>query len=377
MSRLSRTVVLAAFAALLGLVAAAPASDDEKQSQKPQKPRVEVVFCLDTTGSMGGLIEGAKRKIWAICNQIAGGKPTPDLKVGLVAYRDRGDEYITKVFDLTDDLDAIHGHLKGFKAAGGGDEPESVNQALDDAVNKIKWSTDKETLRIIFLVGDAPPHMDYPDDVKYPVTCKKACEKAIVINTVQCGNSAECRKHWQEICRKAEGSYVQIPQEGGVVVVETPFDKRLAEINTEMTKTTLVFGGKDKKDADMKKLEEARALPGSAAADRAGFASKDGRAASYDLLDAVKSGKVKLEDLKKEELPAEMQKMSLTEQKEHLAKLEKQREELRKEALELDKKRSDFIQKKLDEDKKGGKDSFDNQVLEVLRNQAKKHHIDY
>src|SRR5271155_6139328 len=68
-------------------------------------PKVEVVFCLDTTGSMGGLIEGAKVKIWAICNQIASGKPSPDLKVGLVAFRDKGDDYITKVFDLTDNLD--------------------------------------------------------------------------------------------------------------------------------------------------------------------------------------------------------------------------------------------------------------------------------
>src|SRR5215203_5968725 len=74
----------------------------------PKKVNVEVVFCLDTTGSMGGLIDGAKAKIWSICNQIAGGKPTPDLKVGLVAYRDKGDEYVTKVFDLSDDLDAVH-----------------------------------------------------------------------------------------------------------------------------------------------------------------------------------------------------------------------------------------------------------------------------
>src|SRR5262249_30526693 len=141
-----------ALAVVLGLVAAAPAAE---QPPAKQKPKVEVVFCLDTTGSMGGLIEGAKQKIWAISNQIASGQPTPDLKIGLVAYRDRGDEYITKVFDLTDDLDQIHTQLRGIRAAGGGDEPESVNQALHDAVHKIKWSTDKETLRILFLVGDA------------------------------------------------------------------------------------------------------------------------------------------------------------------------------------------------------------------------------
>src|SRR5262245_52004400 len=123
---LHKLTVLAAFAALLGLTAASQA-DDKKQETK--KPKVEVVFCLDTTGSMGGLIQGAKDKIWAICNQIVSGKPTPDLKVGLVAYRDKGDAYVTQVHDLTADLDAIHAKLKTFQAQGGGDTPEHVNQA--------------------------------------------------------------------------------------------------------------------------------------------------------------------------------------------------------------------------------------------------------
>src|SRR5262245_10056690 len=99
----------------------AGASTAQEAAQPAAQPQVEVVFCLDTTGSMGCLINAAKQKIWAISNQIAAGKPTPRLKVGLVAYRDRGDAYVTKVFDLTDDLDAIHSHLMSFKAQGGGD----------------------------------------------------------------------------------------------------------------------------------------------------------------------------------------------------------------------------------------------------------------
>src|SRR6516164_877626 len=106
---MKRLYCLAAFA-LLGFIPAA-AQERPAAEKKAEKPKVEVVFCLDTTGSMGGLIDGAKAKIWAICNQIAGGKPTPDLKVGLVAYRDKGDVYITKVFDLTADLDAVHKEL--------------------------------------------------------------------------------------------------------------------------------------------------------------------------------------------------------------------------------------------------------------------------
>ena len=97
---------------------AKPATDAAKKA----KPRIEVCFVLDTTGSMGGLIEGAKQKIWSIANEMISAKPTPELRLGLVAYRDRGDEYVLKTFDLTNDIDAIYGHLQSFKAAGGGDE---------------------------------------------------------------------------------------------------------------------------------------------------------------------------------------------------------------------------------------------------------------
>src|SRR5437667_1107505 len=148
---------LAALVAVLGLALPAAAVDKKDEKKPAKKPQVEVVFCLDTTGSMTELIKAAKEKIWSISNQIASGKPTPELKVGLVAYRDKGDAYITKVHDLSGDLDAVYANLKTFEAQGGGDIPEHVNQALFEAVHKIKWSTDKKTLRIIFLVGDAAP----------------------------------------------------------------------------------------------------------------------------------------------------------------------------------------------------------------------------
>lgn len=371
-----RAVFWAALAAVSGLTFPALAAD----AKKP-KPTIEVVFCLDTTGSMGGLIQGAKDKIWSISNQIASGKPTPDLKIGLVAYRDRGDAYVTQIVDLTDDLDAIHGKLRAFQAAGGGDGPESVNQALDDSINKIKWGRDKKTLRILFLVGDAPPHMDYADDEKYPATCKKACEKGIIINTIQCGGNGECQKHWKEICKFAEGSYAQIAQSGGVLVVATPYDAELKRINDELAGSTLAYGPPAMRRAGEVKLALARALKPAAAADRAAFAGKSGRVAAYDLLDAIKARKVKLEDLKKDELPEPLRKMDAKERKAYLDKLDKRRTELNKKALELDKKRAAYIKeelaKKAKKEGKDAKDSFDNQVLETLRKQAKKYHIDY
>jgi Mg-chelatase subunit ChlD len=372
---------------------ASPAAAQEKQAPakegKKGGPEVEVVFCLDTTGSMGGLIDAAKAKIWAICNQIAGGKPSPRLRVGLVAFRDRGDAYVTKVFDLTDDLDAVYGNLMSFKAEGGGDFPESVNQALNESVTKIKWGTGKKTLKIIFLVGDAPPHMDYKDDVKYPETCKLAVTKDIIINTIQCGDHPETKKYWVEICRLAEGSYVQIDAKGGpIVAVATPFDKELATINTELARSTLTYGRGEMRAKGDKRKEAVLSMPAPAAADRAAFAGRSAKGPaggfgggfggySYDLLEAVKGKKVALEKLKKDELPTELQKLTLTEQKAFLDKLDKRRQELTTKAVDLDKKRNEFIANKLREDGKTRANTFDGQVLRILQRQAGRINLRY
>ena len=130
------------------------------------KPVVEVAFVLDTTGSMGGLIEGAKRKIWSIASAIVDSNPDADIRMGLIAYRDIGDDYVTKKVELTRDIQDLYANLLELKARGGGDWPESVNEALDVAVNKMQWTQGPDNTRIVFLVGDAPPHMDYAQDTK-------------------------------------------------------------------------------------------------------------------------------------------------------------------------------------------------------------------
>src|SRR5207253_11223020 len=85
------------FLALLALCAQGAMGHAAEKSNK--KPRIEVCFVLDTTGSMGGLIDGAKQKIWSIANEMVSAKPTPELKLGLIGYRDRGDEYVVKSFN--------------------------------------------------------------------------------------------------------------------------------------------------------------------------------------------------------------------------------------------------------------------------------------
>ena len=344
------------------------------------KPRIEVCFVLDTTGSMGGLIEGAKQKIWSIANEMISAQPTPELKLGLIGYRDRGDEYLVKSFSLTDDIDAIYGHLRDFQAAGGGDTPESVNEALAEAIHKMPWSSDKKVLKIIFLVGDAPPHMDYPNGPKYPDLCREAAKKDLIINTIQCGEMSETKPIWQEIAKLSEGSYVGISQSGNVALISTPMDKELSRLNERIGATLIAYGDSKQQAEVHAKYAMAASAPVAAMADRLTYNSKTGRAmqGSGELVDALNENKLKVEEIDQKQLPAELQKLDRSELQKRIAKARDERAGLQKQIVELSKKREAYIQsenKRLAAEGKG--DAFDQKVTQTLHAQAAKKGISY
>ena len=347
---------------------------------KPTKPRIEVCFVLDTTGSMSGLIEGAKQKIWSIANEMISAKPTPELKIGLIGYRDRGDEYVVKSFKLTDDIDSIYAHLRTFEAGGGGDTPESVNEALSEAIDKMPWSQDRKVLKIVFLVGDAPPHMDYADGPKYPDLCRAAAKKDLIINTVQCGGMTETTPIWQEIAKLSEGSYVAIAQSGNMAVVSTPMDDDLAKLNKRMGATLIPYGDATVRREVGAKQAFAESAPAAAAADRLSYNARTRKSVqgSGELLDALANNQIKLEAIDKKNLPAEFQKLTREEMDARIAKARTERASVQKEIDEVSKKRDAYIQaenKRLAAEGKG--DSFDEKIAETIRKQAEEKGISY
>ena len=88
--------------------------------------------------------------------------------------------FVTKTYELTTDIQDLYAKLLQLRAQGGGDWPESVNEALHVGVTKLAWTQDPEVRRIMFLVGDAPPHMDYAQDTKYPEVLRMARERGIL-----------------------------------------------------------------------------------------------------------------------------------------------------------------------------------------------------
>ena len=362
------------------LITASAALAAERVTTQPPKPRIEVCFVLDTTCSMSGLIEGAKQKIWSIANEMVSARPTPTLKLGLIGYRDKGDDYVTKSFPLTDDIDALYRHLKDFNANGGGDTPESVNEALDEAINKMAWSKDRSVLKIIFLVGDAPPHMDYAQGPKYPDLCRAAAAKDLIINTVQCGSMTETTPIWREIASLSEGRYAAIAQSGNMAAVTTPMDEKLAELNQQIGATLIPYGDKDLRSEVREKQAAAEAAPAEAVAARLSYNSRTSKAVqgNGELLDALAKNELKLGAVEAKNLPTELQKLSREVLAKRVAKAQGDRVQIQKEIADLTKERDSFLQvenKRMAAEGKG--DSFDANVTDTIRDQAAKKGINY
>ena len=118
---------------------------------------LDLVFCLDATGSMGSYIHAATYSIAAIVNSIAQ-RTAADIRFGLVAYRDQSPQdtsFVTQVYPFTSDVAIMHGYLAEISAAGGGDGPEAVAAGMDEVL-RMDWR--ENATKQCVLIADAPPH---------------------------------------------------------------------------------------------------------------------------------------------------------------------------------------------------------------------------
>jgi Mg-chelatase subunit ChlD len=359
--------------ALLGFASSAALA----ATQARDVDRVEVVFVLDTTGSMGDLIDGAKRKIWSIANTIVEQNPDADVAMGLIGFRDRGDQYVVKTHAMTEDLQSLYGRLTKFEADGGDDTPESVNEALDTAISDINWSKGERIRRIVFLVGDAPPHMDYPDDRKYPEVLKEAKQRGIIVNAVQAGGDQETEGVWKDIAQRGQGRYMAIPQDGGaVVVVVTPYDDDIRHMQDELDLSVVPFGGAAQRDDVMRKMSERKAAAPSTQVENSKYYStrskKEVVTGGGDLVADVRNGAVKLDDVKDSDLPGELQGLSADKRKAWLDEKLLARTGLEKKMQDLMAKRDAYVVEQQSKTATADPaDSFDRAVEETIKLQVR------
>lgn len=342
---------------------------------------LEMVFVLDTTGSMGGLIEGAKQRIWGIVNEVMQSQSHPAVRIGLVAYRDRGDQYVTQVLPLTNDLDKVYSTLMDYQAGGGGDTPEDVRRALVDGVRRTGWSQSSSRIaQIIFLVGDAPPHMDYQDEPDTTTTANEAVQKGMIVNTIQCGVLPGTREVWQAIAQRGQGQYFSIAQDGGVQAITTPYDEQLGALANKLGGTYLAYGGGAgaegerfravaKEVADVSEQTVATRAAPTARAERALNKAVNADAYIGDLLQSIENGSVKLDSVKEEDLPLDLRKLSPDARKQEIEKRLAERRDLRVQIVSLSKQREEFVATERKKQNGGKQTGFDAAVATALKEQ--------
>ncbi len=344
-------------------------------------PHIQLVFALDATGSMGGLISTAKEKIWSIASSLSQAQPAPKIEIGLVFYRDKGDAFITKIIPLSTQLDDVYEKLMEIQAQGGGDSPESVNQGFDDAVNKMLWATDDRTIKNLFIVGDLYPHMDYSDDIKYPITCIKAREKGIVVNTILMGNNSETARVWKEIASCGKGEYIEMDMNANNINIVTPYDANLKKIQEALDGSRLYYGGakdlykNESKSMQSKSINEGSSISSSATRADYNMSTKESKEEYYgrqELYNDVMKGRVKVDTIQTINLPKILQDKSTAERIVYVKQQIAYRDSLEKEMSLISKNRQDFIAIELAKRDSGElKKTFNNRVFESIQGQAK------
>lgn len=150
---------------------------------RKQKPLgLDVLFLIDTTGSMGDEIQQVKSTLLAVTGKVKGLRQDLDLRYGAVLYKDTRDEYVTMAYPFTADVATFNTALQTVTAGGGGDFPESLNQGLERAVSGVEWKP--EAAKLIFLIADAPPQMRLKGDVLYGDSAIQAVARGIRLHSV-------------------------------------------------------------------------------------------------------------------------------------------------------------------------------------------------
>jgi len=376
--RLAKAITLTAL--LVGAIAANARASTP--AQRNNKPLVQIAILLDTSGSMQGLIEQTKSQLWKICNEFIKARQNgvaPEVQVSLYEYGkstlSRESGWIRQIQPLTTDLDKISEELFALKTNGG---DEYCGWVIKRAVEDLDWSPASDVYKVIFIAGNEPFTQG---PVNYAESCKAAITKGIMVNTIHCGGEAEgVNTKWKDGADLADGKYLVIDHNRAVVHIEAPQDEEIAKLGVELNKTYLAFGGAGEEAARRQVRQDANAAalaPASGAVVQRSIAkaSANYRNASWDLVDAAKADRFEITQVKTEDLPAEMQKMTVAERKAYIEKNAKEREQLQAQIKTLNASREKYVAQRMKE--VAGTNTLDAVVISAIREQGQKRNFQF
>ena len=370
------TKIALTFALTFGLFASVNAAP-----VPPVKPEpIDLVICLDTSGSMNGLIDSAKLRLWDVVNELKNIEPAPSLRVALYSYGntrlDSKNGWVKEEIGLTDDLDDVYAKLNALTTVGGTEFVARVGKA---AITEQKWAASKDGLRIVFVCGNEA--VDQDPDVSMTELTKEARKANVILNTIYCHpGDNPLALGWQTLAQTAGGAYANIDQDQAgqdiANTIKTPVDGKLAALNTQLNGTYIAYGTRGIEKAEMQTKQDSNAAE---AAPSANFARVQSKASSFyknsswDLVDKMNNEKdFDITAIKKEELPKELQELKPKEQVEYIKKKSKERTDVQEKITELYAERMKFVEEARKKQPKSDADkALDGALKSMIRQQAK------
>ncbi len=338
-----------------------------------QDSKIQLAILLDTSNSMDGLINQARTHIWRIVNELNRMKKDGRHAVLEVALYEYGNDYIPRseghirlVTAFTGDLDLISEKLFSLRTNGG---DEYCGQVIDTSLRNLRWSDSKGDLKIIVIAGNEPFTQGYFD---YRNAVSLANRMGVIVNTVFCGSSEEgIRSGWKNGSDLACGRFVNIDHNSNHCEIDTPYDRTILDLGNRLNSTYVPYGYegelKQGRQAVQDKLAEESAP--AAGINRSVAKSSSGyNSSSWDMVDAYEKGGLKLESLKKSDMPSSMSNYSKSDVEKYVKGKSVERKKIQKEIENLNIKRRQYLDSK---QQKNETDTFDSAVIKIIQDQAK------
>lgn len=317
--------------------------------------RIQVAILLDTSGSMDGLIEQAKSRLWNIVNTLTTLKfkgKAPQIEIALYEYGNDGipasANHIRQVTPLTGDLDLISEKLFALRTNGG---QEYCGAVIDKAVKSLKWGDGRADMKLVYIAGNEPFTQG---PISYKDAISGALAKDIYVNTIHCGDGGwGGLDGWRDGAKRGRGKFFNINHNARVRYYQTPYDDAINECNLKLNDTYISYSkvGVVQKENQMKQDENAKSLSSANYAERAVSKTKKVyNNSSWDLVDKVAADEKALDKIEKSELAEELQTKSKEEIKVLVLEKKEEREKLQKQISDLAQKRQVYIDEQTKKD---------------------------
>ena len=347
-----------------------PQNDTNNDNDEDHQNHIQLALLLDTSGSMGGLIEQTKSQLWKIVNELSTLKKngqTPTLEIALYEYGTQNfqeNSWIRQISSFTTDMDMISEALFQLRTTGSN---EYCGLVMQKSLNELQWNDQQNSLQIIYIAGNesfAQGPIDYRQVVQ------QAKEQGIFVNTLFCGLQEEgIALEWQRGALLGGGNFANIDHNQETVYIESPFDQQINTLNEALNDTYISYGKNGHKALQNMRRQDTNAQSYSLAnnVERAAFKSSSNYANEHwDLIDAYQKDRTIA--ARKDGLPENLANLTKEEVETLIQEKMAQRNQIKANIQQLNQQRKQFLAEKIQTQDVA---NLENSILSAIRNQAK------